>query len=576
MGQSDGRKDSTISTLAKEDSAAAASPPKSTEVPLLVVEKTDDQPVYGEDFGDDATSSQRVARDMRAADALPDRVIVMPDTHSEQCSEDEEAAPLFRHETSQADKSPSTSATDDTDEVSVLSTSNQTSSEDVIDTPSGPDASDNDDDPDRDTLLSHEAAGIEPHSELDSGPRLPHEVGSEDEVDDELSNGPLLSHETWQNGDTGSYDDDEDNDELDAAPLLSHETGFSSYKGSEIITDSDFNSSYKGSQARSIEPDEGPTFTREEDDDHDGYEEGDAPLLPHERDSAVDDHSSADEDGPFMMHQQGTFSHETDSAPALFGGNGRPGIFRARTNSSSLPHKLPQSDAEDANLLDPSLERFPTSREQILERVATIGLHLPEDQTMEDSLHSPVGSVLSQACSSIDLVPVKSYTSLASVPEADYSDEDSEVDDMTSLPSPLAMSLRPVGFARDPHSTPMPDDSKRLELTHDNIKEASAAHIKESSEAQSLGKNDGAMDALPRTVHDSIASPASMFSPITPPRTPEKLDENANVAESLLRQRKVDTHAPATLDGQDEDDTRATAKLNRSNDTLFRNSKRAG
>jgi hypothetical protein len=583
LAPSDAHKDGTSSSSAREESPVAAEPSKSTDIPLLVVEKTDDQPVYGEDFGGDATRSQKVAHDMRAADALPDKVIITPDYQSEQGSEEEAATPLFRHETSMVDQSPPTSATNNTDELSTLSTGDQTSSEDAIDTPSDPDASDYDDDQDINPLLSHEADGIEPHNELGSDLRLPHELGSEEEGDDELSNGPLLSHETWQNGDTGSYDDDEDDededgDELDAAPLLSHETGSSSYKGSEIVTNSEVNSSYGGSQTRSIEPDEAPTFTRSGDEDEDDYEEDDAPLLPHERGSAVNDHSSADEDGPFMMHKQGTFSHDTDGAQALFGGSGRPGIFRQRTNSSSLPHWLPHTDAEDENLLDPSLERFPTNYDRILDRVATIGIHLPEDQTMEDSLHSPVGSVLSQACSSIDLVPVKSYTSLASVPEADYSDEDEDedeaVDDMASLPSPLAMSLRRVGFARDPHATPMSDDSKRLELTHNNVKEASAAHSKESSEAQSVGKNDGATDTLPRAALDAIATPASIFNPITPPRTPEKQDSNANVSESHLRHRQVPKDdAPAPLDGQDEHDSPTPAKeqhLGASDDTLFR------
>jgi len=543
-----------------EEQPADAEPPKSPEVPLLVVEKTDDRPAYGDDFGDDATTAQKVAHDMRAADALPDKLVVKPEGHIEPGTEEDQAAPLFRHESIVADEPSSTPALDTIDEVSVQPSTDQTSSEeDIINTPSDPSESQDEDESNTEPLMPHEMQSVEPHTELEHGPLLSHEADSEEE--DELNNGPLLSHETGLNGDLGYSDEDEDVDELDAAPLLSHETGFSQYKGSEIGTKSDFldddvseprhyaydDDDDEGYVGRTIEPDEAPTFTHEdiagEDNNH---EEDDTPLLPHERDSAIHDDSSPEEEGRFTLHGQSTFGYETDSAKDLFGGSGRPSIFRTRTNSSTLPHKLPPSDAEDENLHDPSLERFPTNRDQILQRVATISLHLPEDQTLEEPIQSPVMSVLSQACSSVDLAPVKSYTSLASVPEADDSDEEEDHADLESLPSPMVLNLGGAvrDFARDPHATPMPDNSKHMDLAAYRDAQKPTDHTTQSSEAESVDKNDGAKDCAFSKLHEVIATPSKVFDTITPPLTPEKetstgKDQAPLVPEPELRQRQV-------------------------------------
>jgi len=543
-----------------EEQPADAEPPKSPEVPLLVVEKTDDRPAYGDDFGDDATTAQKVAHDMRAADALPDKLVVKPEGHIEPGTEEDQAAPLFRHELIVADEPPSTPALDTIDEVSIQSSTDQTSSEDIINTPSDPSESQDEDESNTEPLMPHEMESVESYTELENGPLLSHEADSEEE--DELNNGPLLSHETGLNGQFGYSDEDEDVDELDAAPFLSHETGFSQYKGSEIGTKSDFldddvseprhyayddDDDDEGYVGRTIEPDEAPTFTHEDVAGEDNnYEEDDTPLLPHERDSAIHEGSSPEEEGRFILQGQPTFGYETDSANELFGGSGRPSIFRTRTNSSTLPHKLPPSDAEDENLHDPSLERFPTNRDQILQRVATISLHLPEDQTLEEPIHSPVMSVMSQACSSVDLAPVKSYTSLASVPEADDSDEEEDHADVESLPSPMVLNLGGAArdFARDPHATPMPNNNKRIDLAEDSDAQKRSDHTTRSSEAESVGKNDGAKDFALSKLHEAIATPAKVFNTITPPLTPE-MDTSTSksqapaVSEPELRQRQV-------------------------------------
>ncbi|KAF2819316.1 hypothetical protein CC86DRAFT_307416 [Ophiobolus disseminans] len=544
-------------TTYEEEAAADSELPKSPEVPLLVVEKTDDRLEHGDDFGQDATAGQKIAHDKRAADTAPDKLVVMPEGHVEPGTADEQAAPLFRHETAQLKESTSTPSLDTIDEVSIQSSADQTSSEDNINTPG---ESQDEEASSPEPLMSHEFDSVQPHTELGSGPLLSHEAAPQDEESDELENAPFLPHETVANGDS-EYSDEDDIDELDAAPLLSHETGFSSYKGSEITTNSDFldvdvseprhytyDDDDEGYAGNVVEPDEAATFTHGDVNDDNGFGEDGAPLLPHERDSEIHDDSSPEEDGGFTLHSQPTFGYETDNAKDLFGGGGRPNIFRARTNSSTLPHKLPLSDAEDENLHDPSLERFPTNREQILQRVATIGLQLPEDQTMEEHVHSPVMSVLSQACSSVDLVPVKSYTSLASVPEADDSDDAEEDDaDVESLPSPMVMKLGRVtnDFARDSCATPLPDDSKRLELNENDSAHGQATRAAQYSEADSVGRNDGAKDVTLSRLRESIATPAKVFNTTTTLLTSEKQEPSTNndsialASGSELRQRNL-------------------------------------
>lgn len=541
-----------------EEAPAASEVSSPSEVPFLLVEKTDNRPAYGDDFGDKATPNQKVAYDKRAADALPNKLIITPEGHVEPGTEEEQAAPLFRHESVQLDeppkKSPTISALDTIEEGSNDSSTGLSSdSRDVFNTPSDSNEShyeesfkersvarDADPTPLRSELgdrsSSHKVESEEnDDDELHAGPLLPHETGLSDIVDDEgdyegiesaeddedeLGNGPLLSHETGLKrtlvDDEGDYeaaeedgeddelhngpllshetglkypeeDDDEEVDELDLAPLLSHETGFSKYGDSKTTTtDStsedaiseprhyayDDDDDDEGYVSRPLQPNSALTFSHEQLSEHeDDYDYDDAPLLPHERgDSAIASESGTEDDA------EPTFPYERTDSRNMYGGVGRPSFFRQRTSSSTLPHRLPRSDADDENLNDPSLERFPTNREQILQRVATIGLQLPEDEYVEDDLRSPGMSVMSQACSSVDLAAVKSYTSLASVPEADDSDEDEEPEndrELESIPnspsSPMVMQM-PRGvrdFARDPRVTPKVEQQKQIGVDED-------------------------------------------------------------------------------------------------------------
>ncbi|KAF1937224.1 hypothetical protein EJ02DRAFT_426816 [Clathrospora elynae] len=537
--------DCDISAMDLSEPPVDLEPPKSPEIPLLVVEKIDDRPSYGDDFGEDATSSQKVAHNMRAADASPDKLLITPDHDEEPDAGEEQTVPLFRHESFQADD-------DIIDEESTKSSTDQTICGSAMDTPSDAEDAQDSDELNQGPRLTHGADHGDKSGELGNGPLLPHETEAGEEDVDKLVEIPLLPHETGsvEDSDSASYDEDE----LDRYPLLSHETGFSDSKGSEIVTKSDFLD-----DEANVEPQHYGPYDDDEDDNGDGGDD-DTPLLPHERDSAIASNAGSDlsqDEAPFTLHGQPTFGYETDNARELFGGSGRPNFFRTRTNSSNLPHQLPLSDADDDNLNDPSLERFPTSREQILERVATIGLHLPADETMDDSLHSPDMSVLSQACSSVDLAPVKSYISLASVPEAENSDED-EDDDLDSLPSPVYIgknvshpSNTAYDFARDPHATPMAEESKQLgEET--NTEASSSRESRESSEAESVNKHDGAKDIsrVLSTLRQAVAVPTNVFALDTPPLTPEKSDiaeddHPVSPLDSELRQRHGRVEEPS-------------------------------
>lgn len=611
----------------KADSPLDTEPLNSPQVPLVMVEKVDDKPAHGDDFGKDATIGQKLAHELRSADASPDQLIISPEEPGE--LDPAAQAPLFRHESFQdSEASLPEPAIDTTEEESVPSSTDHTSSGDAINTPSA-ESQDDDGELGQGPLLSHETGFASKIGELKNGPLFPHETGLEVDEDDKFTNGPLLSHETGftvqGEHETGKDEDSDcEGDEYDAAPLLPHETGFSSHKGGDatrkssrpIRDEHDYEedefdaapllphetgfSSYKRSETTS----EGSRFTKDgydyepehyvrygDSDDGGDYRELDhapafsheqdlfkedygAPLLPHERGSAAESVSGSERSfnmSPTMYESAyPAFGQEIDATKELFGGSMRPSFFRTRTGSSTLPHKLPRSDAEDIDLNDPGLEAFPVGREQILERVATIGHKLPEDET-HGAPSSPQPSVLSQACSSVDLVPVKSYTSLASVREDSEEEEDEENADVESLPSPVYMSKSATRFARDrdPLATPHPDDSKQLGFVPDDKPETQNTHAAESSEIDSVSKTDGAKDS-PKgltSLSDIIASKATVMNTMTPPLTPRALDAlsgkelSTPVPEPEIRQRQepakeaTESSAPTPRpeDSKDED-----------------------
>lgn len=289
-------------------------------------------------------------------------------------------------------------------------------------------------------------------------PLLPHESSETPSTAAIVNKAPIFSHE---DSDTAS----EDEDEFASAPLLPHESGYNEYDEikrrqsraqfgpitkAEPVEPMPFEhgEDYE-SRSQSMSQEHAPTFSHEgsEEEDFgelDGYEE--APMLPHERASMSLGSDKSSQSSPYSTLRRSASGHESDSDHDLFMGNRRPTLFRARSSISTLPNALPRTDAEDENLKDPSLEKFPTGRDKILERVSSI--QVADEDVFDDGVHSPQLSVQSQACSSVDLAPVKSYISLASVPEAENSSDEADEEDAESLPSPMMFVSRQSSNSR--------------------------------------------------------------------------------------------------------------------------------
>lgn len=549
------------------DTPLDTTPLRSPEVPLVMVEKVDDKPAHGDDFGDDATNGQKLAHELRAADAAPDQLIISSEEPDE-LEPSDARAPLFRHESFQdSEASLPEPGMDKIEGESTQSSTDHTSSGDTINTPSAESQDELQDEYGlgHGSVLSLETSLANLSGELERVPLLSHEtrLDAEDHDDDEFDHGPLLSHETGFTPAAEDVDSDYEN-EYDVAPLLSHETGFSSSEGGHLSKDEyDYDpeqyAPYGGDSddgGEFGELDHAPTFAHEQDLLTEDYG---APLLSHERDFATESMSGSERS--FSMSPT-TY----ESAYPAFGqdtGSVHSNFFRTRTSSSTLPNKLPRSDAEDTNLHDPGLEAFPVGREQILERVATIGNKLPEDET-HAAPTSPQPSVLSQACSSVDLAPVKSHISLASVREDSEEEDEEEHADDESLPSPMYMTQQGARFARekDPLATPHPDDSKQLGFIPEEKTRAPSTRAGGSSEADSVGKNDGTRDNVNRLANlpAIVASKATVMNTLTPPLTPKALEALSDKSESTLRQRRErvkespDSSAPTPRAEDDKDE----------------------
>jgi hypothetical protein len=510
-----------------EKQNVSASPP----VPIVVVEETDDSPSHGDDFGKDATSAQKVSHELRAADATPDKVVVSPDpelkppsppasvSNTEDDAEfDEQAAPLLRHDTFQSDIAEESSVTESISTKRVVEEKPAVPTTEEQDMPLfrhesvQSEAAENHSAPDRPSTIDvvEEDSGRpltdqdSSHVGLGTHSKVSQERAENGEADNEslskLDNGPLMSYEI------GLPEEDEE-DELVNGPLLSHETGF---PGIEVIDDD-----------KIIDEQYDEEF--EDDVTYPDDYGSEVPLLPHERDAKEESRDSSEASGG-----DPTFQYETATDSSIVGNHQ---YFLNRTSSnSSLPHRLPRSDAEDEDLQDPSLERFPTNREQILERVATISTHLPVDETRV-SPNSPEFSAKSQACSSADLRANTSHTSLKPVDE----EEDLEEEDSNES-----------GSEKDDHFTMEAQTRKTAETTGTNgIGPEASARSLSSSEAESVQKNDGANDSSKRlgTVYGSITTPAAILNPLTPPLTPERKALKSN-----------DT-SPASEDSRDTEET---------------------
>lgn len=579
----------------RQDSAQLPSVP----IPS-VVDKAAEKPSFGDDFGENATAAQKLAHDLKSADVIPDCIVTHKNFKSyvEPGSEEERSAPLFRHESLEAENSQHESSLpssmDMIEEEPLSSTADQASSYAEVSSLSTPPSrrghglsqedrasheTESADELGNGDLLSHET-DMTKGDELDFGPLLSHETGSSPGgAGIELDHGPLMSHEAELSNESKDFS------ELDQAPLMSHETGLSSeskdfgeldngplMSHETELPESNISSHPPGSahfltvhyglskgqgprdiqgddvEGGTFDPARAPTFSREVpqeelEDNEVGFD--DVPLLPHER-SSFTSATSERSDGVSSEVSFPTFSERAAGASPIFGRRSGSGLFRARSNSSNLPHSLPRSDEEDDNLNDPSLEAFPTSREQIFARVATIGSHLPEDEAVPspNNMHSPPFSVVSQACSSVDLAPISSHLSLRAIAE-DAVMEDDEGEEASDLPSPvLEISSRasPSGEVWPP--TALSGEAKRQAGRHGTAgadgpqgRGAAAARPgaqEELSDEESVQRHDGAFDGAKRWgVVYPVSRPGKMEEPLTPPKSPEKHSAPSTKGSSL-------------------------------------------
>ncbi|KAF2270172.1 hypothetical protein CC78DRAFT_574297 [Lojkania enalia] len=471
--------------------------PPALSVPTLVVEKTHDEPAWGDDFGEHASSAQKLAHEQRAADASPDEVVDL--SKREASILDEDTAPLFRHESFNAHNANQATTEphlhmDTIEEEPVRSSTNQTLSQ----LPKPPSINESE------KAETHDEESLD---ELENGPLLPHETGL-----DELEKGPLLSFETGLSHQEIDVDVDADADE----------------DGVEIGNDRHYSAlnSYEEVEDGHNDLDRVPTFPHEElVRDEFGSE---IPLLPHERASIDASISSGSEASDIPR-----IEHEPISPFSNASGRRGSSLFADRVRTNSLPLTLPRSDEEDEDLLDPSLEAFPAERDAILARVASIHSELPPDETREvDHLHSPGLSVASQACSSSISLPLSS--SLKAVVEEESSEDDSS----SELPSPMlnttGASARRMKNAIGEPETPVDLSSTKASTaapeTHPQKKNM------EFSDARTVQMPDSAKEGSKKwgDLYNSIATPAKTLNPLTPPLTPDKNSATAKGQEAKL------------------------------------------
>jgi hypothetical protein len=124
-----------------------------------------------------------------------------------------------------------------------------------------------------------------------------------------------------------------------------------------------------------------------------------------------------------------------------------------------------------------------------LERVATIGSHLPEDDAPQSPTNTHSPAILSQACSSIELAPIGSHTSLHCITEDALAE--TEEDEMT-LDSP-AMELSV--YRIDPYTLPRGStDSTEDQATRDDRRSHGPAAA--STGNINIGNGQGGQNAI--------------------------------------------------------------------------------
>ena len=151
-----------------------------------------------------------------------------------------------------------------------------------------------------------------------------------------------------------------------------------------------------------FESDRSPLFAHEAfEEDEDDEREEEVPLLPHERSHELSE--AMEDEEPFPDEPRAVeggiplFVHE------VIDSGGRSPILRRESTKRSTTslHSL-QDIHEEHDFNDPSIEPFPTRREDIFDHVAAIGHRLPKDETIDTGSPLSLSPVAWRACSSIE------------------------------------------------------------------------------------------------------------------------------------------------------------------------------
>ena len=227
-----------------------------------------------------------------------------------------------------------------------------------------------------------------------------------------------------------------------------------------------------------FESDRSPLFA------HEAFEEDEeeVPLLPHERShdplEAMEDEEPFPDEPRVIEGGIPLFAHEV-----IDSGRRSPILRRESTKRSTTSLHSLQDIHEEHDFNDPSIEPFPTRREDIFDHVAAIGHRLPKDETIDTGSPLNLSPVASRACSSIEpgspLNPIE-----------ENSGDEEEMD----LPSPA------VGYAKSAvASAEIPEE--RIDEVEDDIHNSDR-----SGDSKDFAKAEA-------------SDPAG---PLTPPLTPKE------------------------------------------------------
>ncbi|KAF2736204.1 hypothetical protein EJ04DRAFT_562633 [Polyplosphaeria fusca] len=537
--------------------------PTPPSLPLLIIEKTDEKPSFGDDFGQEATSAQKFAHEQRAADATPDEVVITPDSGFAEGIEsndaevsllDEEAGPTLRHESFQTspneDDTQSSQKMDTIEEESLHSSDRASSSkidssqDETEDLEHAPDLEDSTFEAERAPTFSHEDFGEDEYGS--ETPLLPHE---REALTPSISNGSVYS---------------DHNAVFEGEPRFDYE---------EITPAEDSEGSPGSFFARRTRTGSIPhTLPRTDEDDED-LNDPSLELFPTSREgimARVERISTSLPEDEVRERR-----HSQTASPVL-------AMTPQSVPSASLAPKsgsLNSVAEEEA----PEIEQVPALSSPVVDatNIATTTSELNSLPTVRASHDAdPLAP------------PPENDAKSSTTPAAEEpTDEDQQKLPFTSAvsektledPSPpeVAETSKSETIIGQPSSKQSPSNgileqhakepsAHKEETTKEPHPTQSKTRSSEPSEADSIQKNDGANDSSKKlgALLDTIATPAKVLEPPTPPLTPKKKAEDAQGEKKELKmgeakrdpkptpgERSVSTPAPTNPPAKNNDHT---------------------